>query len=94
MFVLLISSCVSMIADQFVFPPRRQHDNIRDLYVRFQVAENDEQKLAIVNTLVREIVIHLEAGEITLYKMLREKGMVAEELRLDEGPSCSSSLSF
>ncbi|KAL7416521.1 hypothetical protein BDY24DRAFT_358926 [Mrakia frigida] len=60
------------------------HENVRDLYNRFKVAEFDEQKLAIVNTLVREIVVHLEAGEVTLYKMLREKGMVVEELKLDQ----------
>ena len=69
-----------------------QHSNVRDLATRFETIasslspddQQQQQKIAIVNTLVREIVVHLEASEMTLYNVLREKGMMAGALEEDQ----------
>ncbi|KAL7416331.1 hypothetical protein BDY24DRAFT_438850 [Mrakia frigida] len=62
------------------------HTNVKDLFARFQActSEDERQRLAIINTLVREIVIHLEAVEVTLYKTFRSKGMSSEALEGDQ----------
>ena len=65
-----------------------QHDNIRDLSARFGNGNTSVEKLAIANTIVREIVMHQEAEELTLYPMFKKKGMV-EEAKTDQGSFAS-----
>ncbi|KAL7413336.1 hypothetical protein BDY24DRAFT_340707 [Mrakia frigida] len=59
------------------------HDNIRDLWTRFGTGGSTTQRLALANTLVREITVHSEAEELTVYPMFKTKGML-EEVKLDQ----------
>ncbi|KAI0807708.1 hypothetical protein C8Q74DRAFT_82401 [Fomes fomentarius] len=55
----------------------RDHDNIRDLFNRFKDA-GDTDKVAIGNTLLRDMYIHGEAENTTLYKAMGDEGMAKE----------------
>ncbi|KAI0779824.1 hypothetical protein C8Q74DRAFT_1198490 [Fomes fomentarius] len=44
------------------------HDNVRDLFERFQAAVDTAEKATLANTLVREMAIHGDAEEASIYK--------------------------
>ncbi|KAI0633374.1 hypothetical protein C8Q77DRAFT_1114600 [Trametes polyzona] len=43
------------------------HDNVRDLFDRFKAATDLKEKAALANTLVREMAIHGDAEEVSVY---------------------------
>ncbi|CDO73569.1 hypothetical protein BN946_scf185014.g39 [Trametes cinnabarina] len=43
------------------------HDNVRDLFERYKAATDLNQKTIIANTLIREMAIHGDAEEISVY---------------------------
>ncbi|EJF64872.1 hypothetical protein BD309DRAFT_979315 [Dichomitus squalens] len=43
------------------------HDNVRDLFQRYKQTADHDQKAAIANTLIREMAIHGDAEEISVY---------------------------
>ncbi|KAI0655929.1 hypothetical protein C8Q70DRAFT_922774 [Cubamyces menziesii] len=43
------------------------HDNVRDLFDRFKAATDLKQKVILANTLVREMAIHGDAEEASVY---------------------------
>jgi len=51
------------------------HDNVRDLFDRFKASTDADQKKAIANTLVREMAIHGDAEEISVYNHFAEMGL-------------------
>jgi len=51
------------------------HDNVRDLFERFQATSNTEEKASITNTLIREMAIHSDAEEISVYPQLGKYGL-------------------
>ena len=54
---------------------RIDHDNVRDLLSRFKTESDPEMKKAIANTLVREMAIHSDAEEISVYNRYKEIGL-------------------
>ncbi|KAL7413551.1 hypothetical protein BDY24DRAFT_388896 [Mrakia frigida] len=54
------------------------HDNVRDLLERYQTASNLEEKKPIASTLVREMAIHSDAEEVSVYNLFLTKNMVTE----------------
>ncbi|KAI1796903.1 hypothetical protein LXA43DRAFT_878772 [Ganoderma leucocontextum] len=51
------------------------HDNVRDLFERYKKAADDEQKAAIANTLIREMAIHGDAEEVSVYNDYTNLGL-------------------
>ncbi|KZT27336.1 hypothetical protein NEOLEDRAFT_1130869 [Neolentinus lepideus HHB14362 ss-1] len=51
------------------------HDNVRDLWSRFQAATAREEKANIANTLIREMAIHGDAEEISIYNDYSKLGL-------------------
>ncbi|KZP18685.1 hypothetical protein FIBSPDRAFT_828958 [Athelia psychrophila] len=51
------------------------HDNVRDLWSRFQSANGDEERASIANTLIREMAIHSDAEEISVYNEYPKLGL-------------------
>ncbi|KAJ8081871.1 hypothetical protein AAF712_004770 [Marasmius tenuissimus] len=51
------------------------HENVRDLFQRFQAAKNKEEKAPIANTLIREIAVHGDAEEMSVYNDLVQYGL-------------------
>ncbi|KDQ07740.1 hypothetical protein BOTBODRAFT_192202 [Botryobasidium botryosum FD-172 SS1] len=51
------------------------HDNVRDLWTRFQAASARDEKSAIANTLIREMAIHSDAEEISVYNDYERLGL-------------------
>ncbi|KAI0345192.1 hypothetical protein BDW22DRAFT_1390606 [Trametopsis cervina] len=51
------------------------HDNVRDLFSRFQSTTDYTQKKAIANTLIREMAIHGDAEEISIYNAYQRLGL-------------------
>ncbi|EED85135.1 predicted protein [Postia placenta Mad-698-R] len=51
------------------------HDNVRDLFARFQSTNDRTMKTAIANTFVREMEIHNDAEDISVYKYYETAGM-------------------
>jgi len=51
------------------------HDNVRDLYERFKVATTSDEKGVIANTLIREMAIHSDAEEISVYNDFGKYGL-------------------
>ncbi|KAI0702976.1 hypothetical protein C8T65DRAFT_655250 [Cerioporus squamosus] len=43
------------------------HDNVRDLFERYKATTNRDEKATIANTLVREMAIHGDAEEVSVY---------------------------
>ncbi|KAI0082150.1 hypothetical protein K474DRAFT_830981 [Panus rudis PR-1116 ss-1] len=54
------------------------HDNVRELFDRYKSASEVALKAKIANTLIREMAIHGEAEEISVYNKLAEYGMFDE----------------
>lgn len=54
------------------------HDNVRDLHSRYKAATDKAQKWAIANTLVREMAIHGDAEELSVYKEYPRFGLTAD----------------
>ena len=54
---------------------RIDHDNVRDLYTRFKSASDKAEKWAIANTLIREMAIHSDAEELSVYKEYARLGL-------------------
>jgi hypothetical protein len=54
---------------------RIDHDNVRDLYSRFKSETDKDTKWAIANTLVREMAIHSDAEELSVYKEYARLGL-------------------
>lgn len=54
---------------------RIDHDNVRDLYTRFKGATDKAEKWAIANTLVREMAIHSDAEELSVYNEYARLGL-------------------
>ncbi|KAI0334958.1 hypothetical protein GY45DRAFT_1241404 [Cubamyces sp. BRFM 1775] len=46
---------------------RIDHDNVRDLFDRFKAATDLKEKAILANTLVREMAIHGDAEEVSVY---------------------------
>jgi hypothetical protein len=51
------------------------HDNVRDLFSRYKSATEAEQKKALANTLIREMAIHSDAEEISVYNEYPRLGL-------------------
>ncbi|TCD68275.1 hypothetical protein EIP91_011241 [Steccherinum ochraceum] len=51
------------------------HDNVRDLFERYKTATDISQKSAIANTLVREMAVHGDAEEISVYNHFSSLGL-------------------
>ncbi|EIN12883.1 hypothetical protein PUNSTDRAFT_60584 [Punctularia strigosozonata HHB-11173 SS5] len=51
------------------------HDNVRDLMQRFKAATAQDEKAAIANTMIREMAIHSDAEEISIYNEMGKHGM-------------------
>ncbi|KAG7091423.1 hypothetical protein E1B28_010460 [Marasmius oreades] len=51
------------------------HDNVRDLFERFKAATTKDEKGIIANTLIREMAVHSDAEEVTLYNHFEKFGM-------------------
>ncbi|KAK4050467.1 hypothetical protein OIV83_003537 [Microbotryomycetes sp. JL201] len=49
------------------------HNNIKDLFKRYKNETDRDKKAMIVNTMIREIAIHSEAEEATVYKSLEKE---------------------
>ncbi|KAM0793676.1 hypothetical protein ACM66B_001105 [Microbotryomycetes sp. NB124-2] len=49
------------------------HNNIKDLFMRYKNESQRDKKAMIVNTLVREIAMHSEAEEATVYRSLAKE---------------------
>ncbi|KAI0811209.1 hypothetical protein BC629DRAFT_1038401 [Irpex lacteus] len=62
------------------------HDNVRDLFERYKTATSDAtQKKSIANTLIREMAVHGDAEEISLYNEYKRLGLGdAEEHNKEE----------
>jgi len=43
------------------------HNNIKDLWARYKSATSEDEKGIIRNTMIREIAVHSEAEEVTVY---------------------------
>ncbi|KAI0748554.1 hypothetical protein C8Q80DRAFT_1054515, partial [Daedaleopsis nitida] len=63
---------------------KTDHDNVRDLFQKFKGA-NDTDKVAIGNTILREMSVHGDAEDASLYKSFEQNGLgkVAETDRKD-----------
>jgi len=51
------------------------HDNVRDLFRRFKASTSDQEKRAIANTLIREMAIHSDAEEVSVYNHFASVGL-------------------
>jgi len=51
------------------------HDNVRELFDRYKSAPDKENKMMIANTLIREMAIHGDAEEISLYNDYQRFGL-------------------
>ncbi|CAE6439058.1 unnamed protein product [Rhizoctonia solani] len=54
------------------------HNNLRDLHSRFVAAynkKNEEEMTSIANTLIREAAVHSDGEELSIYKVLDQKGL-------------------
>jgi len=51
------------------------HDNVRDLFSRFQSASAQDERASIANTLIREMAIHSDAEEISVYNEYSKIGL-------------------
>jgi hypothetical protein len=65
-----------------------QHDNVRELFSRYKSTTEFEEKKRIASTLVREMAIHSDSEEISVYNLMLKKGFVAE-IEQDKSPSRS-----
>lgn len=54
------------------------HDNVRDLFQRYKSATDPKQKKAIANTLIREMAVHGDAEELSIYKEYARFGLAGE----------------
>ncbi|KAH9930884.1 uncharacterized protein B0H18DRAFT_929974 [Fomitopsis serialis] len=43
------------------------HDNVRELFDRYKTATDPKTKKAVANTLIREMAVHSDAEEVTVY---------------------------
>ncbi|KAI0082151.1 hypothetical protein K474DRAFT_1681502 [Panus rudis PR-1116 ss-1] len=51
------------------------HDNVRDLFDRFKASSDLDEKKAIANTLIREMAVHSDAEEVSVYNHFKEFGL-------------------
>ncbi|KAH7318903.1 hypothetical protein B0J17DRAFT_686152 [Rhizoctonia solani] len=54
------------------------HNNLRDLHSRFVAAyekKNEEEMTSIANTIIREAALHSDGEELSIYKVLDQKGL-------------------
>ncbi|KAL0574487.1 hypothetical protein V5O48_007462 [Marasmius crinis-equi] len=51
------------------------HDNVRDLFERFKSTSDKTQKAIIANTLIREMAVHSDSEEISVYNDLDRFGL-------------------
>ena len=51
------------------------HDNVRDLYQRFKVEKDKTQLAILANTLIREMAVHSDSEEISVYNDLARYGL-------------------
>ncbi|CAE6441641.1 unnamed protein product [Rhizoctonia solani] len=54
------------------------HNNLRDLHSRFVAAyerKNEEEMTSIANTIIREAALHSDGEELSVYKVLDQKGL-------------------
>lgn len=51
------------------------HDNVRDLYERFKAETDHDTKWATANTLIREMAVHSDAEELSVYKEYARLGL-------------------
>ena len=51
------------------------HDNVRDLLQRFKSESDKDTKKNIANTLIREMAIHGDAEEMSIYTQYAKMGM-------------------
>ncbi|PVG04855.1 hypothetical protein CPB86DRAFT_778170 [Serendipita vermifera] len=59
------------------------HNNVRDLYMRYVKETDRENKRALANTIIRELAVHGEAEEVSVYRRMDEEHMkeIAENSR-------------
>ncbi|KAI0093450.1 hypothetical protein BDY19DRAFT_923768 [Irpex rosettiformis] len=51
------------------------HDNVRDLFARFGRATDQKEKTLIANTLIREMFVHSDAEEVSVYNVYARLGL-------------------
>jgi len=51
------------------------HDNVRDLFERYKSASDKDERGMIANTLIREMAIHGDAEEISVYNEFEKLGL-------------------
>ncbi|KAJ7580501.1 hypothetical protein C8J56DRAFT_1006460 [Mycena floridula] len=51
------------------------HNNVRDLFSKFKEASPNDGKESIANTLIREMAVHSDAEEISVYNDLGHHGL-------------------
>ncbi|KAI0040785.1 hypothetical protein FA95DRAFT_823786 [Auriscalpium vulgare] len=51
------------------------HNNVRDLFERFKAAHGKDERAVIANTLIREMSVHGEAEEISVYNEFPKYGL-------------------
>ncbi|KAH8800547.1 hypothetical protein DL96DRAFT_1699255 [Flagelloscypha sp. PMI_526] len=51
------------------------HDNVRDLFRRFKAEQDKTQQAILANTLIREMAIHSDSEEISVYNDLGKYGL-------------------
>ncbi|GAA6050882.1 hypothetical protein JCM3770_005754 [Rhodotorula araucariae] len=54
------------------------HNNVKDLYHRYKQSTSTEEKSTLVNTIIRELAMHSEAEEISVYNDLEKRGLASE----------------
>jgi hemerythrin superfamily protein len=48
----------------------KDHRKVSDLFTQFEEASSEERKIQIIELLIKELFVHLEAEEATFYKAL------------------------
>ncbi|KDQ57006.1 hypothetical protein JAAARDRAFT_69977 [Jaapia argillacea MUCL 33604] len=54
------------------------HDNVRDLWSRFQASSDKNERAVLANTLVREMAVHGDAEEVSIYNDYSNLGLGGE----------------
>ncbi|BGP35446.1 hypothetical protein JCM10296v2_007284 [Rhodotorula toruloides] len=58
------------------------HNNVKQLFHMYKKATSKEEKGTLVNTIIREIAVHSEAEEVSVYNDLESRGLAGESKEL------------
>ncbi|GAA5946130.1 hypothetical protein JCM3775_004156 [Rhodotorula graminis] len=54
------------------------HNQVKDLYQRYRQSTSKDEKATLVNTIIRELAVHSEAEEVSVYNELEKRGLASE----------------